>query len=408
MKANLKRGLMLSPLLAAPALVHMSAYANTLTGLTGQLYAAVDVVSRELVGFIPSVTRNFAAERAALGQDVTYPITGAQVAYDVTPAMSVPEPPDAVVGNGVMKITKSRAVPFGWTGEQQREVNNGVGYLSIQAELFAQALRVLVNEMERDLAVEAALNASRFYGTPGTTPFATNLADTAQLRKILDDNGAPLTGRAFVMDTAAGAALRTLQNLTRANEAGTTMTLRDGELLNIHGFSMHESAGVQARASGTGADAVTTNAGFAKGATTIALGAGGTGTILAGDVVTFAGDPNQYVVKTGVAAANTGSIVLQAPGLRQAIPASATAITVKAAGTPNVGFSPDALHLIARAPALPNEGDMALDRMNITDVRSGLVFEVSLYPGYRKVRAEVAMAWGVKAVKPAHIAGLWG
>jgi hypothetical protein len=64
--------------------------------------------------------------------------------------------------------------------------------------------------------------------------------------------------------------------------------------------------------------------------------------------------------------------------------------------------------LAARAPALPEGGDLAMDRMLLTDPRSGLVFEVSLYPGYRKVRAEVAMSWGVKAIKPPHIVALLG
>lgn len=401
--------------LAAPFIGHLAAYAsaNTLTNLIPDLYAAVDVVSRELVGMIPSVTRNVSAERAAVGQAVVYPITPALGTFDVTPAMVVPEPADRTIGNDSIVITKSKGVEFGWTGEEQRGLNTGVGYLTIQADLFAQGLRTLVNEIESDLFIAGAAAASAATGTAGTTPFASNVGDSAQVRKLLDDRGAPASGRALVGDTAMGAALRTLAQLTKANEAGTTMTLRDGELLNLNGLSIKESAqAVQTATAGTAASATTDNAGYAKGATTITLASAGTGTILAGDFISFAGDPNKYRVVTGDAdVSNGGTVVLAAPGLMEAIPASATAITVvsNAGGyTRNLGFSSNAIHLVARAPALPDGGDLAIERMLITDTRSGLTFEVSLYPGYRKIRAEVAMAWGVKATKESHIVVLLG
>ena len=383
-------------------------YANTLTGLIPDLYAGLDVVSRELVGFIPSAFRNLSAERAAVGQNVTYHVAPEMASANIVPAMTVPEPTDRTMGTGSVQITKAKAVNFGFVGEEQRGLNNGPGYMSVQADLFAQALRTLTNEIEVDLATEGYQNASRAYGT-ASTPFATNTGETAQVRKILDDNGAPPTGRSLVIDTAAGASLRTLTQLTKVNEAGTSMTLRDGELLNLNGFSVKESAGVQEPAIGTASSATTDNAGYAVGATEITLASAGTGTILAGDVITFAGDTNKYVVASGDAdVSGGGTITLAAPGLRVAIAASTTAITVFAATSRSLAFPSSALHLVARAPALPNEGDMALDRMLITDPRSGLTFEVSLYPGYRKIRAEVAMAWGVKAVKPAHIATLLG
>ncbi len=399
---------LLSPL-AAPAIVHMAAYANTLTRLIPDLFAGLDVVSRELVGFIPSVTRNVNAERAAVGQSVVYHISPQMTTGNINPAMAVPEPTDRVIGNDTIVITKSKFSEFGWIGEEQRGLNTGAGYLNVQADLFAQALRALTNEIEADLWLEATLGASRAIGTPGTTPFATTVGETAQTKKLLDDNGAPLTDRSLVLDTTAGAALRTLQNLTRVSEAGTAMTLRDGELLNLNGQSIKESAAVTTRAVGTGASMTTNAAGYAIGATVITLAVAGTGSILAGDIVTFAGDTNRYVVASGDAdVSNGGSITLQAPGLRQAIPAAATLITRLAIATRNIAFSRNALHLVARAPALPQEGDLALDRMNIVDPRSGMVYEISLYPGYRKIRAEVALAWGVKAVKKEHIVTLLG
>ena len=385
------------------------ASANTLTRLIPDLFAGLDVVSRELVGFTPSVSRDSTAERAAVGQSVVYHKTREMTASDISPSMQVPEPTDQTVDHGTIEITKSRAVDFGYVGEEQRGLNHGSGYLSVQGDQFAQAIRTLTNEIEADLAVEAALNASRAYGEAGTTPFGTNVGDTAQIRKILDDNGAPATGRSLILDTTAGASLRTLNNLTHVNEAGSSMTLRDGELLNLHGISMKESAQIYNHTAGNASSASVNNAGYAVGATTINLASVGSGGILAGDYITFAGDTNKYLVVAGDAnVSGGGTITIAAPGLRVAIPASNTAITVIAGGARNVAFTQNAMQLVTRAPALPQEGDLALDRMMLTDPRSGLTFEVSLYPGYRKIRAEVAVAWGVEATKPEHIAGLLG
>lgn len=385
--------------------------ANVLTNLMPDLYAGLDVVSRELVGLIPSVLLNAnAMERAAVGQTIIYPISQASSTFDVTPAMAIPEPPDRTVDNATLTITKSKGVAFGFVGEEQRSLVGGPGYLSVQAGFFAQGLRTLVNEIEADLALEAALKASRAYGTAGTTPFASSVGDSAQIKKMLDDNGAPQTGRSLIINTAAGANLRTLNNLSRVNEAGTAMTLRDGELLNLNGLSIKETAGLYNHTAGTAASATTGAAGYAVGATTIATAAAGTGNIVPGDYITFAGDTNRYLVLTGKTAVGTGTtaITIAAPGLRQAIPASATLITVIASSARNVAFSQDAVHLVARPPALPAGGDAAIDRFLIVDERSGLPFEVSVYPGYRKIRLEVALAWGVKAVKPAHIVSLLG
>lgn len=384
--------------------------ANTLTGLIPDLFQGLDVVSREMIGFIPAVTRNVSAERAALGENVTYPITPSMAASNITPAMTVPEPTDRVIGTGSIQITKSRCVEFGMTGEEQKGLNNGPGAMTVQADLFAQALRTLANEIEVDLATEAAMNASRAHGTAGTTPFASGVGDTAQLGKILDDNGCPVSERSLIIDTTAGAALRTLSQLTKANEAGTVMTLRDGQLLDLNRFSIKESAGILSFTKGTNnGSASTNNAGYAVGSTTITLASAGTGNILAGDYITFAGDTNKYLVVTGdTDVSGGGSIVLAAPGLRVAIAASNTVITTVGNSVRNIGFTRSAMQLVARAPALPNGGDIAVDEYMLVDPRSGLPFEVRLYKGYRKMRAEVGMAWGVKAIKRQHIAALLG
>lgn len=397
----------------APSIVHTAAYANTLTPIVGDIYAALDVVSREMIGFTNSVTRNASAERAAVGQSITYPIAPEQEMTDIVPAMTPPTGYDNAFGVGTMALTKSKAVKWNFTGEEQRALNASPGpnFLSAQAMIIAQGFRKIANAVEADLAAEAAASASRAVGIAGTTPFASDsLADLAQLRKVLDDNGAPMTGRSAIINSTAGANLRTVKNLTRVNEAGTQMGLRDGELLDIFGFSIKETGQPVSHTKGTGAGATTNATGYAIGDTVITLASAGTGTIVAGDVVTFAGDANKYVVEIGdTSTANGGTITLAKPGLREAIPAAATAITVgndyDAAG---VGFSQDAMHLAMRPPARPTTGDLAVDSMLVTDQRSGITFEIAIYPGYRMMYGEIGLAWGVHASKSEHIALLLG
>jgi hypothetical protein len=68
-----------------------------------------------------------------------------------------------------------------------------------------------------------------------------------------------------------------------------------------------------------------------------------------------------------------------------------------------------ALHLVARPPAAPPKGqDQATDVELMVDPRSGLVFEVRVYPGIRMRQTEVSVAWGVKAVKPEHVSLILG
>jgi hypothetical protein len=371
--------------------------ANTLTSLIPDLYEALDIVSREQVGFIPAVTLDSSADRAALNQSVRVFQTPASAAEDVVPGQLPPDDGDQSIGNVPIVITKSRAVPFRWTGEEQKGINSGAGYANIRRDQISQALRTLTNEIEANVA-SLASTASRAWGTAGTTPFASDLSDPAQVLKILKDNGAPPSDLQMIIDTTAGAKVRSLAQLTKANEAGTTELRAQGTLLDIHSFKIRESAGVGIHTPGTGASFVTSGA-LAIGATVIPV-ITGTGTVLAGDVVTFAGDTNKYVVATALAA---GSFTISAPGLRKAA-TSGSAVTLLAAYTGNMAFSRSAIVLATRMPALPEEGDMAADRVTITDPRSGLSFEVAMYLQYRRVRYEVSIAYGWANIKPAHTA----
>lgn len=383
--------------------------ANTLTNLAADIYKAADIVGRELVGLVPSVTINAGAERAAKGDTVRSAFTRAQtVNTTYAPAMIIPEGVDQVVDSKTMTLNKFASIQIPWTGEDVKHLNNGIGFETVYGDQFKQAFRAISNKMEADLWTEVRSNASRAFGTAGTTPFASSFNELPQLRKILVDNGMPFDGLvSCVMDTTAGANVRSLAQLQKINESAMPELIRQGVISELMGFMLKESAQVGVVTKGTGASYTTNTAGYAVGATEITL-ITGTGTILAGDVVTFAGDTNKYVVASGGGISAPGTITLAAPGLRQAIPASATAVTVGGNFTGNVALHRNAVELAVRPPAEPNGGDAADDVMVVQDPYSGLAFEVRAYKGYRKQMIEVGTLYDVKAWKPEAIALLLG
>jgi hypothetical protein len=383
-----------------------------LTTLLPVVVQALDVVSRELIGLIPSVNRDPKADRLAKNQTLYSWVTPTIAITDIAPGATVPQPADRTLGNKSISITNFKAAPFYFTGEEELQLAQSGSYGGVVADTVEQAIRTLMNQAEADLSLACQVGGSRAYGTAATTPFATTVGDSAQVRKILDDNGAPLGTRSLVIDTTSGAALRTLANLTKANEAGTTMTLRDGELLNLNGLSIKESAQIVTPTAGTMASATSTSAAFTVGQTVIPLATAGTGVVAAGDIITFANDTNKYVINSvsfaGANPASGDSITLALPGLRKAQGAATRAITVIAAGPRMIGLSRNAALLATRLPARPTGGDLATDVAVVTDARSGISVELSMYPQYRQVYYEVAMAWGISVIKAEHIAILLG
>lgn len=392
---------------------------NTLTAILPTIYEALRMVSREQVGYIMAAYRNARLERAGLNQTISYPIVPPVVGEDITPAMTVPATGTQTITNGEAKITKMRAFPILWTGEEEKALTNGDVSMfgPVQRDQIAQAFRACCNEIEADLATAIKTGASRAFGTAGTAPFntANDLTDLAQVEKILTDNGAPATDRHLVLNSTGYANFAKQSNLTKVNEAGANDLLRQGVITEpLWGFGIHRSGQITTHTKGTGASATTNNAGYAIGATVITLASAGTGTILAGDDITFAGDSNKYQVVSGDAdVSNGGTITIAEPGLRVAIAASATAITVGNSYTPNSAFQRNALHLIARPPALPGQStgqgrDAAIDSEMVVDPISGLVFEIRRYAGYYMERTQIGMSWGVATPNPAHAAILFG
>ena len=366
---------------------------NTLTAIAPTLFSAAKEVAAEPFGVVSALNANFDDKGVARGDTVSVPIAPVRGASDFTPAATTSAGTDGTATTTGVTITKSRKVDWHLTGEQLRSLQNGNTDQDWAKQLVMQGMRTLRNECEVDAALAVKVGASRAIGTAGTTPFASTLDPFVDSRKILHDNGAPMADMQFVGDTSAGANLRKLGVVQNHYQAGSDEERRSGVLQRQFGFMPRESAGVTIHTKGTGAAYTTNAAGYAVGATAITV-ITGTGTILAGDVLAFAGDTNRYVVATAL----TGGVVtLAAPGLRVAIAASATAVTVGNNYTANLAFERNAVVGIMRPPLIP--ANPIISQMPVSD-SLGMTYLMLEIAQYGMISWELHLAWGFKTVNP--------
>lgn len=382
----------------------------TISSLTENLYQARDLVAAEPTGFMQSVVVNGGSEGVSIGGTVTS-LRTAQPTLNTsfTPSMTIPDGDAQTLLTETLTIDKVANVQIPLTGEQQRQLDNTTGGDYARTQMFAQAIRKIRNAIEADGGIAIKNGSSRATGTAGTNPFATNINPLADLAQILTDNGCPIDPNetSCVFNTSAGTKFRQLNNLYKVNEAGDSNLLRRGDFGDIFGMSLKQSAGVASHTKGSGASYLVNQTGLTTGSTSVTVDTG-SGTILAGDVITFAsgtGSGYNYVVKTGIAAA--GTAVLNYPGLRGDI-ADNNAVTVGNSYTGNVGFHKSAIELVMRPPSQPYGGDAAVDRMTMYDEKSGLSFEIALYRGYGKVMFDITCFYAWKVWKPEFVATLLG
>lgn len=376
--------------------------ANVFTALAPTLFSVAQEVAAEPFGIIDSVNASFDNKGVAIGDSVVVPVAPTRSTSNYTPAMTTTAGTDATAVGVSVSIDYNKMVDWNLTGEQIRSLQNGGNYQEWVRQLIGQGMRALRNEAESNAALAIYKAASRAVGTAGTTPFASTLDLLVDARRVLRDNGAPMADLQFCMNTAAAANAFKLGILQQAHQAGSEVERRQGVFLRQFGFMMKESAGIAAHTKGTGSSYLVNNAStIAVGGTTIAADTG-SGTILAGDVVTFAADSNnKYVVNTALSG---GSFAIGKPGARVAI-ADNNAITVGNDYTANLAFERNAVVAVMRPPLIPENAN--IQQRAISDGR-GMTYLLVQVAGDGMVTWRLHLAYGFKVVQPEFVCNVLG
>jgi len=385
---------------------------NTLPANIGDAEKAAEIVGRELVGFIPSMRINAGSERVTQGGTVTsIKNQKATVNESVTPAMAIPEGDDRTFTAPSATLNQVANVMMNYTGEETHAIDMDYGFETVNGNAYLEAFRGIRNKIEAKCGIALKNAASRAYGTAGTTPFASDHKAINHTRQLLVDNGMFLEGdTSLVIDSLAGTNLRNLSHLYKVNEAGGSGLLRQGVLNDISGIAIRETGNAPTHTKGTGTS-YQTSAAEALESTTINVDTG-SGTVVAGDIVTFTGDTvNKYVVNTALSG---GSYTIGAPGIQAAV-ADNTAMAIGNNYTANVMLRRSATELIVRPLKTPEKvfdgagtGDAAIAVFDVQDPVSGIVYEVRIYGGFHKALISVTVVYEPIVWEPAGVALLLG
>lgn len=342
------------------------------------------------------VNRAYDENAGELGTTIEVNVASAITAASVTPSYVPPD--DDGVSPTKVQITLDQwyEAPFFLNDKELNEVE--AGYMPLQA---GEAVKSLANNV--DVAILGLYpGVYGWAGVSGTTPFSTDLSEYTAARKALNKQLAPMDPRFCLIDEDAEENAINLRAFQDASYRGDTEGIINGHIGRKLGADWYLNQNIVTHTAGDAAGA--TGSGTA-GEKTVTLQSAGTGEILAGDIITFAGDTQTYAVVTGDSDVSDGGTLTLKNALASS-PSSA-AITVKEDHVVNLVAHRDAFAFVNR-PFL-NSDPLGLGTFAVAvDEISGLTLRVEVSRQHRRTRWAFDILYGIKLVREQFAARMAG
>lgn len=384
--------------------------ANTLTAVTPKLLAAGLMALRQNAIMPRLVNRKYEEMAGEKGSTIDVPIPSAIAVQTVSPSNTPPTTADVAPTSVAIPMDQWKEAPFYMTDKDILEAMNGT--LPMQA---SEAVKALANTIDADILSQYV----DFYGFRGTessgahiNPFAdstgvpTDTRDGTAVRAILNKQLAPMSDRQFVLGPDAEGNALNLRAFQDLSWTGDPDAIIAGKLNQRLGFSWWMDQNVPTHVAGTAAAAsdvtVKNVAGYAIGSTAILLTKGAsTCTLLKGDILTFSGDTQTYVVTdtgplTIPTTASTVTVNIQPPLVKALV--DAQAVDVKPSHQVNLAFHPQAIAFASR-PLVSHGAQLGVISQSMVDAISGLALRLEITHEHKRVRWSFDALWGKKVIR---------
>lgn len=231
-------------------------------------------------------------------------------------------------------------------------------------------------------------------GVAGTTP--DDLTDLANVRKTLNANKVPVSGRRAVWDTEADAKFTVIPSIVNAEKSGSNGALREGSIGRVFGLDNFMAQGIKSHATGiTTATTLKVNGAVTAGATKLAIdGTGLVGKFVKGDLITISSVTYTVTADSADAAANAIAEVNVYPALPDI--ANDVAVTLVANHTANLAFNPSAFAFVTRPLIAPKGVESYVTSFNGVTLRVVIGYDMK----YKKEMLSMDVLYGYKTMYP--------
>jgi P22 coat protein - gene protein 5 len=353
------------------------------------------------------INNDFALDLAKEGESISINFPGPVPIRDVVPANVPPVSAEPVNNSVLVRLDNWKEAAFPITDRDISNFSNPKGYIQKQ---LGQAGRTIANAV--DTSVLGLYKRTPFgVGTPGVTPFAASTIDWQNADTRLIQNLCDPDMKGIVMDPIAYGNVRGL-NVFQNNQAFGGQVIKDGRLTDALGYTWGYDQNIPTHTRGALGGVPLVNLVQAVG-TTLVNTDGWTASVAnilrAGDIVTFAGDPNPYVVTADCA--STAGGVVNIPiyngyadnpnsGLLVASVDNA-AVSVVASHKVNLALHPSFATIVSRIPDLltiEGMGKKHAFRTTWVDPVLGMAFLFKVTEQHWQTEFSVSCLWGVKDV----------
>ena len=382
--------------------------ANVFTRMVGKVAAA----ARENCIGPRSINMDYAVDLADAGEVINVPITAKVPSRPVVPGPTPPGSAQPDAKFAPIALTDHHEAPFTFTDRQLSGLNDPNSWISKQLDESGRTIANLV-----DLSIfNLYRSIPHSVGTPGTTPFATNTQALQDAEQILLTNVAPVGNRKLLINPFAQANAMGL-NVFQNNQAWGDETIREGKIQRALGYDWGVSQNAPRHTRGLLGGTPLINGVQAIGTTLVATDgwSNNVQVLNQGDIVTFAGDANKYVVTANVT--SNGSGVASIPisnGLSQATPGllvasvDNAAITTVASHQVNLALHPDFAAFACRKLASVKFPGQTTFKTTWSDPISGLILDIRIVEQHYQTEFSVSCLWGTGIVKPEYGARIMG
>ncbi len=358
---------------------------NQLEAVIPQLLAQGLQALRENAVMPWLVNKDYSDMAAEKGSSIDIPIPSAIAAQEVAPANIAPTTGDVAPTSVTLNLDYWYEAPFYLTDKDYMEVMSGT--IPMQA---SEAIKSLANRVDTHI-LGLYTEVYGVWGTPGTTPFASDTKDATGVRKVLSNQLAPLGDRRMVIDADAEANALNLRAFQDMSFSGDARGIIEGEINRKLGFDWFMDQNVLSHTAGN-ASGYTVSGDVTAGESQVTLGAG-TGDFNVGDVITFAGHSQTYTVVSW-----SSPTVTVAPALVADV-ADTAAVTKIDSHVVNLGFHRDAFAFASR-PLADNTDGLGNIITSIGDPVSGLSLRLEVSREHKRTRFSYDILYGCKTARP--------